>query len=87
MLSPRPLPTFNKGAQNESDDDNEDYEEEMTGCIPVMDPTRADGDPYPLVDPSEAERLLETKEERAMRVFLEDPERALKTFLHFLLHR
>ena len=80
MLSSRPLPTLNKGAQNESDDDDEEYEEEMAGYIPVTDPTRADGDPYPLVDPSEAERLLETKEERTMRVFLEDPERALKIF-------
>lgn len=52
----------------------------MTGYAPVTDPTRADGDPYPLVDPSEAERIPETKEERAMRAFLEDPERALKIF-------
>ena len=80
LLVSNPLPTLNKGAQNESDDDDEDYEEEMAGYVPVTDPTRADGDPYPLVDPSEGERLLETKEERAMRVFLEDPERTLKIF-------
>ena len=34
----------------------------------------------PVVILSEAERHLETKEERATRVFLEDPERALKIF-------
>lgn len=79
-MSSRPLPTLNKGVQNESDDDDDDYEEEMTGYAPVTDPARADGDPYPLVDPSEAERIPETKEERAMRAFLEDPERALKIF-------
>jgi hypothetical protein len=49
-------PTLNKGVQNGSDDDDDDYEEEMAGYAPVTDPTRADGDPYPLVDPSEAER-------------------------------
>jgi len=55
-LSSRPLPTLNKGVRNESDDDDDDYEEEMAGYVPVTDSTRADGDPYPLVDPSEAER-------------------------------
>jgi len=51
-------------------------------------PNRTNGgdDPYPLVDPSEAERHLETKEERATRTFLENPERALKIFFtsHFI---
>lgn len=80
MLSSRPLPTLNKGVQNDSDEDDEDYEEEMAAYIPIADQTGADDDQYPLVDPLEAERHLETKEERAMRVFLEDPERALKIF-------
>ena len=81
MISPtRLLPALNKGVQNESDDDDEDYEEEMAGYIPVTDSTRADGDPYPPVDPSEVDLHLETKEERAVRVFLEDPERSLKIF-------
>lgn len=76
LLSPsRPL---NKETQSASDDDDEDCEEEMAAYIPVAD--KAGGDPYPLVDPWEAERLLETKEERAVRVFLEDPERTLKIF-------
>ena len=32
------------------------------------------------IDQAEMDRRLETKEERAMRVFLEDPERSLKIF-------
>lgn len=75
LISARPLPTLNKEAPNGSDDDDDDYEEEMAAYIPVD----ADGDRYH-TDPSEAERHLETKEERATRVFLEDPERALKIF-------
>ena len=80
MLSSRPLPAPNKGAENGSDDGDDDFEEEMAAYVPITDPTNADSDPYPLVDPSEAERHLETKEERATRVFLEDPERSLKIF-------
>ncbi|KAF9651198.1 hypothetical protein BDM02DRAFT_3110907 [Thelephora ganbajun] len=82
LLSSHPIPTLNKGIQNGSDDDDdeEDYEEEMAAYNPITDPTKAGGDLYPLIDPSEAERHPETKEERAMRVFLKDPERALKIF-------
>lgn len=76
LLSSRPLPTLDKDDQNGSEDDD-DLEEEMAAYIPIADPSRAD---CPLVDPSEAQRLPETKEERAMRVFLENPERALKIF-------
>ena len=77
----RPLPTLDKEAPNGSDgDDDDDYEEEMAGYTPIPDRANGDSDPYALVEPSEAERHLETKEERAVRVFLEDPERALKIF-------
>ena len=77
----RPLPTLDKEAPNGSDgDDDDDYEEEMAAYTPIPNRANGGGDPYPLVDPSEAERHLETKEERAVRVFLEDPERALKIF-------
>lgn len=81
LLSSRPLPNLNKGAPNGSDSDEEEYEEEMAAYTQITDPAKAGEDPYPLVDPSEAEYHPETKEERAIRVFLEDPERALKIFL------
>ena len=78
MPSSCQLPALNKGAENESDDDDDDdFEEEMAAYIPITDPTNTDD---PLVNPSEAERHLETKEERATRVFLEDPEHSLKIF-------
>lgn len=80
MLSGRPLPALDKGAQNGSDEEDEDYEEEMAGYTPIADPTNGDGDPYPLTDGSYAERHPETKEEQDMRAFLRDPERALKIF-------
>ena len=80
LLSSRPLPALNKGAENGSDEDDDDFEEEMAAYTPVTDSAKAYGDPYPLTDPSEAERRVETKEERAVRVFLEDPERSLKIF-------
>ena len=80
VSSSRLLPTLNKGVQNDSDDDDEDYEEEMAGYTPIVDPIRAGDDPYPLIDPSESEKYPETKEERAVRLFLEDPERSLKIF-------
>ena len=77
MLSPRPLPTLDKDDRNGSEDDDDDLEEEMAAYIPITDPSRAD---CPLVEPPEAQRPPETKEERAIRVFLENPERALKIF-------
>jgi hypothetical protein len=79
LISSQPNPVNNKEAQNASDDD-EDFEEEMAAYNPVLDPVDTGGDPYPLFDPLEAERHVETKEERAMRIFLKDPERALKIF-------
>jgi len=79
-LLARPLPTLDKEAPTGSDgDDDDDYEEEMAAYTSIPNGTNG-GDPYPLVDPSEAERHPETKEERAVRVFVEDPERALKIF-------
>ena len=44
------------------------------------DVTNTGGCPYTFVDPLEAEHQPETKEERAMRIFLGNPERALKIF-------
>jgi hypothetical protein len=78
-LASHPVPTSNKEAQSGSDDDD-DLEEEMAAYNPIPDAIGAEGGSYPLLDPSEAERQLETKEERAMRVFLGNPERALKIF-------
>lgn len=52
----------------------------MAGYEPIADPNNGGGDPYPLTDPSHAQDHQETKEERDMRVFLEDPERALKIY-------
>jgi len=80
LLSSHPLPTLDKEAQNGSDDDDDDLEEEMMAYNPITDPAKTGGDPYPLIDPSEAEHRRETKQERATRVFLEDPERSLKIF-------
>lgn len=80
LLSARPLPTLNKGAQNVSDDDEEDYEEEMAAYTPIANPANAGGDQYPPIDPLEEEPYPETKEEQAVRIFLEDPIRALKIF-------
>jgi hypothetical protein len=70
----------NKGSKDASDDDDEDFEEEMAASNPTLDAFDTDVEPYPLIDPSEVERRLETKEERAMRLFLANPERALKIF-------
>lgn len=52
----------------------------MAGYTSLANPTDAGSGSRPLFDPSEAERQLETKEERAMRLFLEDPERAIKIY-------
>lgn len=67
-------------AKSASDDDDDDLEEEMAAYNPIPDPANAGDNPWPLVDPSEAERQPETKDERAMRFFLEDPESSLKIF-------
>ena len=74
------MPTLNKGAQNVSDDDDEDYEEEMAAYTPIPNSTNASSDQYHPTDPLETEYHPETKEEQAVRVFLEDPERSLKIF-------
>lgn len=79
LLTSQPVSTSNKETQSASDDDD-DLEEEMAAYNPLPDTMNAEGGTYPLLDPSEAERQLETREERAMRVFLENPERALKIF-------
>ena len=66
--------------QDVSDDDDEDLEEEMAAYDPTLNGPNENGGPYPFTEPSEAGSRLETKEERAMKLFLANPERALKIF-------
>lgn len=79
MLSCQPNPSTN-GETKEASDDEEDLEEEMAAYNPISDTLRAGEDSFPFVDPSEPERRQETKEERAMKAFLANPERSLKIF-------
>lgn len=52
----------------------------MAAYNPNPDAASTGGVPYPFIDPLEAEGQSETKEERVMKAFLENPERALKIF-------
>jgi hypothetical protein len=79
-LSCQPTASTSDEAKDASDDDDEDLEEEMAAYNPISDPLRASEDSYPYAEPSEPERRQETKEERAMRAFLTNPERSLKIF-------
>jgi hypothetical protein len=81
LLSCQPTASTSGDAKDASDDDDdEDLEEEMAAYNPIPDPLRASEDSYPYTEPSEPERRQETKEERAMRAFLTNPERSLKIF-------
>lgn len=70
----------NKESEDASDEDDEDLAEEMAAYNSAPDSFGADDGSFTLTDPSEAERRQETKEERAMKNFLTNPERAIKIF-------